>query len=177
MIQDFLRSSIPGYDTADLDGDLVKYIEKYWIDSERLIQTWAWIIESRFVRSTTGIVSVAAGCSTEVRCGGLIFEENEFLDFRSDAKRNGSQEFAVIEDVGQSQWISLRDFNFFRFFYPVDVSWSEMTRSSTVAEDIFGRPIRCFFVVTRDGKFGKYVNNDADMPYDIVFRAIRDSET
>lgn len=171
MIQDFLRSKIPGYDAVDLDNDLVEYIKKYWIDREQLIQAWAWIIESRFVRSTTGIVSVAAGYSTEVRCGGLIFEENECLDFRSDAKRNGSQEFAVIEDVGQTEWNSVRNFGFFRFVYPIDVSWNEMTRSSGVAEDVFGRPIRCFFVVTSDGEFGKYVNNDADMPYEVVFRA------
>lgn len=168
MSNDFTASMINGYVSGGLEDSTVRYVDNYWIDREQLECDWAPLIESVFKRSS-GKVSVAQGYVVDFRQGGILFTQDEFLAFVDRAKAAGAEKFAVIEDIGQLYWRDLQDLSFFRFSYPVDVPWNEMTCSSILAQDVFERPIRCFFVVTDNGRVGKYANNDADKPYDLIF--------
>ena len=59
--------------------------------------------------------------------------------------------------------------NFCRYCYPLNATWDEIANSCAIADDIFMRPIRAYFVVTDNGRLGKYANNDVAKPYDLVF--------
>jgi hypothetical protein len=168
MNHDFMLSGIDGYSSSRADNSLSRYLEKYWIDREALEHDWAPLFESVFRRSS-GKVSVANNFVVDILQGGILFTKDEFLEFEARAKEQGANRFAVVEDIGQRDWHALKRVDFFRFSYPVTVSWEEMARSSILAQDVFERPIRCFFVITDNGKLGKYANNDADPPYDLVF--------
>ena len=168
MDHDFMVSAIDGYPNSRADDSLAQYLEKYWIDRESLEHVWAPLFESVFRRSS-GRASVADNFVVDISQGGILFTKDEFLEFVARAKEVGATRFAVVEDIGQRDWRALKRFDFFRFSYPVTVSWEEMARSSILAQDVFERPIRCFFVITDNGKLGKYANNDADPPYDLVF--------
>lgn len=170
MIDDFLSSRIVGYSANNVDESTERYIRKYWIERVSLCTDWANILKTSFVRFSEAI-SVASHCSVESKVGGIIFTEEEFSDFVLQVEAVGADRFAVIEDIGQKDWRQLTVYDFFRFAYPPDISWGEMTRSCALADDVFGRPIRCFFVTTDNGRFGKYVNNDAETPYELVFHA------
>ncbi len=169
MTPDFLDSAIDGYAPDSLDRSTIQYLENYWINRESFEQDWAHLFVSAF-RRVSGKVSVASG-SVDFLQGGTVFVKEEFLAFIARAEESGATRFAVVEDIGQSNWSALKSFDFFRFSYPVGIGWDEMTKSSILAQDIFERPIRCFFVITDNGAVGKYANNDADPPYDLVFHA------
>lgn len=168
MNDDFAVSGLDGYASESLDEDTVRYLDRYWIDRQCLENEWAELIVSVFKRSE-GSISIAPDNRVKHHLGGILFTKEEFHAFVERAKMIGAIRFVVIEDVGQANWDLLRETNFFRFSYPIDVGWDEMTHSSILAEDVFGRPIRCFFVITDNGKLGKYTNNDADPPYDLMF--------
>ena len=168
MNRDFMASMIDGYAENDLDEGTVQYLDNYWIDRDRFSQDWSHLIQSTFRRSS-GKVSVVEGCAVDFLQGGILFAKDEFLAFLDQARATGATRFAVIEDIGLPDWGNPQEFNFFRFSYPTNVDWDEMAHSSILAQDIFERPIRCYFVVTDNGKIGKYANNDADSPYDLIF--------
>lgn len=170
MNQDFIASAIDGYTPKSLDERTARYLDNYWIDRESLERDWAPLIESAFSRSS-GKMSITEGYAVDILQGGILFTRDEFLAFVASAKGAGAKSFAVVEDMGQPRWNALQAFDFFRFSYPIDIHWDEMTHSSALAQDVFERPIRCFFVITDNGKVGKYANNDVDTPYDLVFHA------
>lgn len=168
MNEDFATSGLDGYVSASLDENTVRYLDHYWLDRRCLESQWAELIVSVFKRSD-GSISIAPDKKVEHHLGGILFTKEEFHAFVELAKMTGARRFVVIEDAGQAEWDVLRETNFFRFSYPMDVGWDEIAHSSILAEDVFGRPIRCFFVITDNGKLGKYANNDADPPYDLTF--------
>lgn len=168
MSMDFFESSIEGYSAEFLTQDDITYLCKYWIDADVLSSKWSSVLTSSFsVRNLD--VGIAPGKSVDVRMGGVLFVEDEFKLFKFLAVESGANEFAVIEDVGQQDWGELSQLNFFRFSFPLSVDWGEITKSCQLAEDVFSRPIRAFFVLTDNGQIGKYVNNDADPPYELFF--------
>jgi len=168
MNLDFLNSNIHGYSPDDLSSSDCEYIEKYWIESPDLKNSWGILLDAAFKRSPSS-VSIQFGRTVDIKRGGLIFDEPEFHVFSDLAKKTGAIKFAVVEDVEQSDWDIINDNSFFRFSYPVDISWNEMVRSCPLADDVFLRPIRCFFVILDNGAIGKYVNNDAETPYELTF--------
>lgn len=170
MNHDFLASEIDGYKSWLLEEQTVRYIDLYWINRETLERDWATRIESVFKR-TADKVSIAEGYVVDFLQGGILFTKEEFAAFVARSKATGATKFAVVEDIGQRDWHALQEFDFFRFSYPIDIDWGEMTRTGMLARDVFERPIRCFFVITDNAKTGKYTNNDASSPYDIVFHA------
>lgn len=101
--------------------------------------------------------------------GGGIFTEEEFIEFKSISINLGANRFALIEYIGQNDWAAFTSQSFFRFSYPLDVSWVEMANSCSIANNVFMRPIRVFFVITDNGCVGKYVDNDALHPYELFF--------
>lgn len=170
MSRDFIDSRLGAYAAERLGDRTIQYLDRYWMDRGHLEDQWGPLLETVFTRSS-GKVSVAGGYQVDFLQGGILFTEDEFQAFAAQARRAGARRFAVVEDVGQDRWYALEAMDFFRFAYPLDVDWNEMTRSCLVAEDVFERPIRCFFVITDNGKVGKYANNDAERPYDLVFHA------
>ena len=165
---DFFSSEIDGYGEEVLTPEDVRYLRKYWLDANMLSSEWSEVLSSCFLVSKLE-VGIAPGISVDVRMGGVLFIEDEFNEFSSLAVERGANRFAVIEDVGQQSWANFSRLNFFRFIFPLDVDWYEIAKSCQLAEDALLRPIRAFFVVTDKGQVGKYVNNDADPPYELFF--------
>lgn len=170
MTTDFINSRLDGYDLDDLKPSDVHYLKNFWIGIDELKTIWAPVLSDAFLQ-TSGVVSINAPYSVNREMGGVLFDESEFDRFKLDAEISGATRFAVIEDIGQESWQTLHDPAFFRFAYPIDITWSEMALSCALAEDVFLRPIRCFFVVLENGHAGKYVNSDAEAPCELVFTA------
>jgi len=167
---DFNSSDIAGYKGCSLGKSDVDYLEKYWMSIGGLTENWAGVLSRAFVMKEGGPV-VSFFYKTKLHPGGLLFVEEEFSEFTRSASRTGAQRFAIVEYVGQKQWTDFASGSFFRFSFPLDVSWSEMACSCPIADDVFKRPIRAYFVITDNGLTGKYVDNDALHPYEIVFGA------
>lgn len=169
MIKDFLRSEILGFAYSDLSNEDFCYIDKYWLNLEDLVSFWVPILLTTFSKHG-GNISIPRGFQVDIRCGGILFDEDEFQEFTRDAKLAGGKEFAVIEDIAQNGWKLLNQIDFFRFSFPVDIKWPEISASCPLADDVFLRPIRCFYVIVDNGFIGKYVDNDRETPYEIAFK-------
>jgi hypothetical protein len=126
-----------------------------------------------FAFSTDGSVSINSGYLVDTQQGGLLFDQSEFVSFTGRLKESGENRFSVIEDVGAGSDWNLGNMAFFRFSYPSDVVWDEMVNSCSLAKDVFLRPIRCFIVVSKHALIGKYVDNDAETPYELRFHSPR----
>lgn len=165
---DFNESSMSGYEDEFLDDSDRHYLRRFWLDADVLVTEWADVLDRSFVISGND-VSIAPGKGVDVRMGGVLFTEEEFREFKRFALRSGATNFVVIEDVGQQGWKKLANRSFFRFCYPLNAMWDEIANSCAISDDIFLRPIRAYFVVTDNGRVGKYANNDVARPYDLVF--------
>lgn len=168
MMLDFIKNAPPDYVASDLGERDVNYINRYWISEERFFSYWSAIIGACFHDDEVG-VKVSQAKQWYTGLGGVIFEEDEFELFKEAAKAGGAQQFCVIEEIGGLNWSRYLGAKFFRFDFPVDIEWDEMARSSVIAADVFLRPIRRFFVVVDNGLMGKYVNNDDEVPYEMIF--------
>jgi len=167
---DFSLSNITGYEGCALGELEVKYLDKYWMSVGGLTENWAGVLARAFVLKAGG-PEVSFFHQAQWRPGGVLFTEEEFAEFTRLASRTGAQRFAIVEYVGQKQWSDFISGSFFRFSYPLDVSWSEIACSCAIADDVFMRPIRSYFVITDNGLAGKYVDSDALHPYEIVYGA------
>lgn len=165
---DFNESSMSGYEDEFLGDSDRHYLRRFWLDADVLVKEWAGVLDRSFVINGDD-VSIAPAKGVDVRMGGVLFIEEEFQEFKRFALQSGATSFVVIEDVGQQGWKDLADHSFFRFCYPLDATWDEIANSCAISDDIFVRPIRAYFVVTDNGRIGKYANNDVDKPYDLVF--------
>lgn len=165
---DFQSIGIVGYGEVSLDELDIYYLEKYWLNLESLVSYWAGLLDQAFIVNRDG-PEIRCQSNMEYRPGGVLFTEQEFLDFKRLSIDLGAKSFAVIEYIGQSEWVDFSSRSFFRFAYPLDVSWSEMTSSCPIADDVFMRPIRAFFVISDNGRIGKYVDSDAFHPYELFF--------
>lgn len=170
MTTDFINSKLDGYALDDLKSSDVRYLKNFWISIDELSTVWGAVLSGAFSQ-TSGVVSINAPYSVNRKMGGVLFDESEFDRFKLDAEVSGATRFAVIEDIGQESWQTFNDPAFFRFTYPIDITWNEMALSCALAEDVFLRPIRCFFVVLENWHGGKYVNSDAEAPYELIFTA------
>lgn len=168
MSSDFLASKMSGFAPNDLATNDLIYINKYWLNADELAISWAPVLVGTFVSSENGVL-IKPGRCIDIRCGGILFEEQEFKIFANNARELTSKNFAIIEDVGQNSWTKPNTLSFFRFSFPIDITWIEMSKSCLLAEDIFSRPIRCFYVILDNGLAGKYVNNDDEVPYEVAF--------
>lgn len=74
---------------------------------------------------------------------------------------------AVIEDEGQPHWEGIDREDFLRYAFPVSITWTELAFSCDLADDVFQRPVQAYFVVTDNGRVGKYADADADAPYEL----------
>ena len=168
MRDDFFNS-ITTYAASSMDADTANYIDKYWISRSNFDAAWADVIRSVFLVQPDGSMSVASTQNVEFGLGGLIFGEAEYMDFSRNAMTSGAKIFAVVERADDSSSVVPSHYEFLRFSFPVDIGWREMSSSSLMAIDIFGRPIRRFFVVSDNGRVGKYSDNDAEVPFEISF--------
>ena len=168
MSMEFIESSLEGYGADFLTPEDMRYLHRYWLTTNDLKSKWGEILKYSFVVRDSE-VSIAPGRAVDVRMGGVLFVENEFIAFKSSAIQSGAKEMVVIEDIGQQNWSEILSLSFFRFSFPLSIGWDGIAKSCPLAEDVFLRPIRAFFVVTDNGRTGKYVNNDADPPYEILF--------
>lgn len=165
---DFNESGMSGYEDEFLDHSDRHYLSRFWLDADALAEEWADVLDRSFVIKGRN-VSIAPVKDVDVRMGGVLFVEEEFKEFKRLALQSGATNFVVIEDAGQQDWRQITDRSFFRFCYPLSVTWDEIANSCAIADDIFNRPIRAYFVVTDNGLLGKYANNDAVKPYDLAF--------
>ncbi|RMH94429.1 hypothetical protein EBB59_01695 [Lysobacter pythonis] len=111
MTADFLASKIEGYSSNSLDERTVRYLENYWTDRESFKRDWVYLLESVFKRAS-GKVSVAGNLVADFMQGGILFTEDEFSSFVARTKESGATRFAVVEDIGQSDWGSLKELDF-----------------------------------------------------------------
>lgn len=169
MMGDFSESSMVGYEEEFLDPSDLHYLSRFWLDADVLAMKWADVLDRSFVIKGKN-VSIAPVKDVDVRMGGVLFVEEEFKEFKHLALQSGATNFVVIEDVGQQSWTQMASRSFFRFCYPLNAAWDEIADSCAIADDIFIRPIRAYFVVTDNGRLGKYANNDVAQPYDLVFK-------
>ena len=167
-MNDFMESGIQYYDPELLGPSDRHYIQSYWLNYSRLAETWVDVLERVFVVRESSIC-ISPLFEVRVNSGGLLFVEEEFKKFKRVATREGAKNFVVIEDIGQQSWSHPTNFAFFRFCYPLNITWNELAKSCTIAEDMFLRPIRKYFVITNDGRHGKYANQDAEQPYELEF--------
>lgn len=168
MNMDFSESAIPDYRKDQLTPEDLAYLNAYWLDRDALSSKWGSTLAASFVVKGQS-VGIAPGNLVDVRMGGILFIDEEFEEFRSLALEAGASEVAVIEDIGQQDWNRLTHLGFFRFSFPLSLDWRQVSAACSLAEDVFLRPIRAFFVVTGNGAVGKYANNDADPPYEFFF--------
>ncbi|WP_312706207.1 hypothetical protein [Stenotrophomonas sp.] len=166
-MSDFYSSNINGYGSRVLDERSKRYVEKYWLSIDGLMRGWVGALNKRF-NTEAQDSAVVKGAVSHLRPGGVLFEKRDFIEFTSLSIASGAKEFSVVEFIGQKRW-GEGGRAFFRFVYPLDVSWADMVRSSPIADDVFMRPIREYFVISDNASVGKYVNNDADSPYELVF--------
>src|SRR5690606_5948090 len=161
-------SGMSGYEEEFLDNSDRHYLSRFWLDADVLAKKWADVLGRSFVIKGKN-VSIAPMRDVDLRMGGVLFVEEEFECFKRLALQSGATNFVVVEDVGQQSWKQIASRSFFRFCYPLNATWDEIANSCAIADDIFMRPIRAYFVVTDNGRLGKYANNDVAQPYDLVF--------
>lgn len=167
-VEDFHTSEIPGDRTKALSGFNLGYVRRYWLTPDALARDWARPLSTAF-SIDQGRVSIAPGLEVEQALGGILFDADEFAAFQKAAIGTGAQRFAVIEDVDQARWEGIDRGDFLRYAFPVSITWSELACSCDLATDVFQRPIRAYFVVTDNGRVGKYAHADADEPYELKF--------
>lgn len=165
---DFFDSKFTGYSRKFLTSQDEIYVNKYWLDANILSSTWKDVLDSVFVIDGSD-VKIINDIKSENQLGGILFVEDEFEIFKISLRNANAKKFIVVEDIGQEGWNNFSGLEFFRFCFPNDIEWNEMTSSCQLANDVFSRPIRAFFVVSDNGLVGKYTNNDACPPYELVF--------
>ena len=170
MISDFLSSGIFGYQPEFLTREDIEYLEKFWIPIDQIEIKWKKLVDCTFDCSMDKI-RIAPESTIDLTMGGCLFEEDDFLEFSARAAAVGAGSFAVIEAL-DAEDMQIEPKKFFRFSFPVDVSWQDLAHGAPIAEDVFQRPIRRFFVICDNGRAGKYVDNDADIPFHILFEKI-----
>jgi hypothetical protein len=168
MISDFLSSQLSGYEVEFLTQTDINYLNDFWLDLDQIHEKWDVLLSQAF-DCTMEDVRIRPGRDIDVRVSGCLFEEEDFSAFSERGIALGAKRFAVIEDRKQKCWNGLELKNCFRFSFPIDISWREIAHAAPIAEDVFQRPIRCFFVLCDNGSMGKYVNNDADHPFEVFF--------
>lgn len=165
---DFEPSQITGYEGATLDEANTLYLRNYWLNIDDLVRDWAGVLDRSFELGK-GRAGVSPDLNAEARLGGVLLTDDEFVEFKRLAIESGATRFAVVEYVGQDQWKSYTSLDFFRFSYPLDISWAELACSCSIADDVYMRPIRVYFLVTDNGRVGKYADSDAARPYELFF--------
>lgn len=167
MIADFIESNIAGYGPELLTGENSAYLERFWLPFDRLTKVWEPLLSGVFDRSS-GRIRVKPGRCVDIRIGGYLFEEDDFAEFSERGAALRARSFSVIEDVNRHCFESR---SFFRFTFPIDISWRELAHAAPISYDVFQRPIRCFFVICDNGRVGKYADNDEDRPFHIYFES------
>lgn len=168
MNADFINSSLAGYEPRFITSADQNYLDKYWLSMDVLMNRWAGVLASSFIL-TGSKVRISPQQNVDVMVGGVVFDEDEFGEFTSMLAASGASAFAVVEDIGQQEWMREMDPKFFRFEFPIGISWRDISQSCPIAEDVFLRPIRCFFVIGENARVGKYVDSDSESPHQILF--------
>lgn len=150
-----------------MDANTQRYLNLHWLDRQALVSTWGPLVATRFETGENAKVKPGFGFRPEL--GGLVFDESDLIDFNFELLQCGAGSFAVIEDVGQQSWTPDMPPAFMRFHFPTGVGWNELAGSCLLAQDVFQRPIRKFFVISDNGRVGKYVDNDAWPPTEVHF--------
>ena len=167
MISDFLSSNLSGYEAEFLTKEDLAYLNKFWLPFDQIREAWGQLLSEAFDCGSEN-VRIRLGRSVDIRVGGCLFEEDDFSEFSERGIALGAKSFAVIED-GRRSRNAFESRSSFRFAFPIAISWRELAHAAPISEDVFQRPIRCFFVISDNGKIGKYVDNDADRPFQIIF--------
>lgn len=167
MISDFLSSNLSGYEAEFLTKEDLAYLNRFWLPFDQIQEVWGMLLSEAFDCSSEG-VRIRPGRDVDIRMGGCLFDEDDFLEFSERGLALGAKCFAVIED-GPRNGDTLESRSSFRFVFPINIPWRELAHAAPISEDVFQRPIRCFFVISDNGKIGKYVDNDADRPSQMYF--------
>lgn len=168
MVSDFHSSQLSGYSTEFLTQADIDYLSEFWLDLDQAQKNWGTLLDQAF-ECAGEAVRIKPGRSIDICVSGCLFEEEDFIAFSERAVSLGARRFVVIEDKKQRCGGQIERKDFFRFSFPINISWLKLAHSAPIAEDVFQRPIRRFFVLCDNGRLGKYVNNDADHPFELVF--------
>lgn len=143
---------------------MVNYLKKYYLTEICYKNSFMSVKKSifadgDFLSDRRGKFS--EGYSCKISDAGLIFTEHEFFEINQDMIKNNENYLIIIED-DVDQCVP------FRMRYPAGTSWSELKSGDCISFEIFDRPIRNYYIFVEGGRWAKYVNNDADAPYEII---------
>ncbi|MBX7226398.1 MAG: hypothetical protein K1X55_10230 [Chitinophagales bacterium] len=144
------------------------YLDKYWLSELEYNAKWKPIQDTIFVKDFDWFPNnpINPMFSFKILGGGLLFTEKTFNKLIEFSKEFSDRYFVIIEDDNNS---------FLRFKFPTNVCWNEINMISNgnietegMSYELFGRPIRNYYVFGDSGHWGKYVANDLDNPIDII---------
>lgn len=150
------------------DTDSSIYFEKYWLSSSEIQDKWIKIMKSIF--DTNFYLFPQNPFLNEykllVKSSGILFIESELNELQKCLQETGDSHIIIIEDYDESNPPHLSGPPL-RFKYPSTIKWHEMYNSCGICYQLFGRPVRNYFVFGDTGTWGKYVGSDYEYPIDL----------
>lgn len=149
-------------------GDFVaaeNYLDKYWLSKTEYEKKWKATQNCIFTSAKAGLSEMVfqPGFAWFVIKGGCLFVEDEFSRLRSCALSVAEAFIVIVENSSGGKVVEPT----FRFKFPVDITWSEMTSGNFVSAVLLEIPYKDYFVFGESGLWGKYTSNEHAMPVDI----------
>jgi hypothetical protein len=159
------------YGFPKLDKGAEPYLDKYWLDAEELNKVWLPKKHQTFNREFHKFPDrlFNENFALIIRKGGCLLYEDEYVKFQSCMRSIGEKAFVIVEDFNENKPPHTSGPPF-RFKYPVDITWAEMTSGGedSIVWPVFFAPIRMYFVFGGSGKWGMYAGNDYEWPLQII---------
>jgi hypothetical protein len=166
-MNDFQRQ-IEAYAFPSSAAKSVSYLSAYWLSEAEYVQKWKPIQDTIFehVSVSPPAVRINEQLAVFSTVGGVLFTKEDFRKLAVCLKDLPDTNFAVVEDFdidrpphGSGPVLRLR--------YPKSIHWDEMcVAEEGISYELFGRPVRNYFVFGDSGLWGKYAANDWPNPRD-----------
>lgn len=146
----------------------IAYLSAYWLSEAEYHERWKPLQDTIFVDSSAAppCVRISEKLAVFSRVGGVLFTQEDFLKLSASLASLPDTNFVIVEDFD----IRRPPHNSgpaLRLRYPKSIHWNEICiEGEGISYELFGRPIRNYFVFGDSGLWGKYAANDWLNPQD-----------
>jgi hypothetical protein len=141
------------------------YLDKYWLTKDEYESFWLRVKGTIFNPDFQSLPEKVFRKEFELipLIGGAIFSAEDFDAFKACLKETGDEHFVIVQNTyGEENPIA------FRMKFPADISWDELVSGNYISTVLFEMFHNDYFIFGDSGVWGKYVENDADPPLDLI---------
>ena len=136
-----------------------QYLKKYWLTSVTYKNEWAAIHHSIFdVNKKLPDMIFKQNFNFISLLGGVMFEAEDFEQFRSCIKKLGEKDFVIIEKEAITKWHPSHAA--FRMRYPINIEWNELMSGDFVSVSLFEKDENDYYIFGKNELWGMYVANN-----------------